>query len=135
METVPVATPVTIPEAEPTVAIAVLPLTHVPPDAELLKVVLVPTHTFNPPDVVPGSGFIFTVLVEEATHAPMVAVAVYTMVVGAVMVVGYTYTVLVAVPAVYGVVSVELVNRCVVGDQVGATNAGVPFIATLSIAQ
>jgi hypothetical protein len=112
-----------------------LALTQVPPDDALVSVVLVPTHTFRPPDVAPGSGLTVTVLVALAEQAPNVAVAVYTNVVGVTTVVGYTYTVFACVPAVYGVVSVELVNRFVTGDHVGVTTAGTPVITTLSIAQ
>lgn len=61
---VPVATPVTTPEEEPTVAIPVLPLVHVPPDEVLLNVVVDPTHTFVVPVMVAGNGFTVTVAIE-----------------------------------------------------------------------
>ena len=86
----PTATPVTTPVAEPTVAIDGFALTQLPPADALVSVVLVPTHTFSPPEVAPGSGFTVTVLVALAWQAPNVAVAVYTNVVGVDTVVGYT---------------------------------------------
>lgn len=46
---------VTIPEEEPTVALEVLPLVHVPPPASL-RVVVEPEHTFADPDIGAGSG-------------------------------------------------------------------------------
>ncbi len=47
--TVPEATPVTTPVDEPTVAIAVLLLLHVPPDVALLSVVVLPWQTLAVP--------------------------------------------------------------------------------------
>ena len=44
--TEPAATPVTIPLPEPTVAIAVLLLFHIPPAIGSVKVVVVPKETF-----------------------------------------------------------------------------------------
>jgi len=45
IRTVPSDTPVTTPEAMPTVAISVLPLCHVPPGVGLLSVIVYPTQT------------------------------------------------------------------------------------------
>ena len=49
MVAVPAATPVTIPVTEPTVALAVLLLVHVPPVVTSVNVVVVPVHTFSVP--------------------------------------------------------------------------------------
>lgn len=48
---VPVATAVTIPDIDPTDAIAVLLLLHVPPVVALISVVLLPLHTLSVPDI------------------------------------------------------------------------------------
>jgi hypothetical protein len=45
MVTLPGATPLTVPEVEPIVAIVPLLLVHVPPPTALLKLVVAPTHT------------------------------------------------------------------------------------------
>jgi hypothetical protein len=87
-----------MPLPEPIVAILVLPLTHVPPNAALPSVLLVATHTFNAPVIVPGDGFIVTVLVAVVEQVPLAAVAVYVIGVGTDTPVGYTYTVLAAPP-------------------------------------
>ena len=46
--------PITMPDAEPTVAIAGLLLLHVPPPGELLKVMVLPTHTEVGPVIAEG---------------------------------------------------------------------------------
>jgi hypothetical protein len=53
---VPVVMPVTTPLKDPTVAIAVLPLAHVPP-VVLDSVIEAPTHTGALSDITDGSGF------------------------------------------------------------------------------
>lgn len=60
---VPPATPVTIPDADPTVATDVLPLVHVPPLTELESVVLRPAHTMGMPAIVAGPGTTVTTVV------------------------------------------------------------------------
>ena len=72
----PVDTPVTKPVADPTTATAVLPLTHVPPAALLVSVVLTPVHKLSAPEVMPGAGFTDTTDVAVLLQAPAVAVAV-----------------------------------------------------------
>jgi hypothetical protein len=67
--TVPEATPVTTPVVEPTVAIAVLLLLHVPPDVALLSVVILPGHTLAVP--VMGDNGLF--LKTETELAPVFA--------------------------------------------------------------
>ena len=57
MLTLPPATPVTIPLAEPTVAIIVLLLVHVPPVGVELNVIVAPGHTVPGPVIVLGSAF------------------------------------------------------------------------------
>jgi hypothetical protein len=59
MELVPAATPVAIPEAS-MVALAGVPLIHVPPGVVLARDVVAPTHTFNAP--VMAAGWKFTVI-------------------------------------------------------------------------
>lgn len=49
--------PFTIPVAEPTVAIEVLPLVHVPPLVVLLSVAVWPTHKPMLPVMPAGAGF------------------------------------------------------------------------------
>ena len=58
----PVAAPVTIPLAEPTVATTVLLLAHVPPPPSL-KVIAAPTQTVAGPEIAEGSGFTVTTVV------------------------------------------------------------------------
>ena len=60
---VPVLTPVNIPVAEPTVAIAVLPLVHAPPVEASYSGAVVPGQTEKVPVMVDGSGFTYTVFV------------------------------------------------------------------------
>lgn len=54
---VPADIPVTMPEGEPTVAIAVALLTHVPVPDELANVVLNPSQTDDDPVIDPGAAF------------------------------------------------------------------------------
>ncbi len=60
---VPVATPVTIPEDDPTVAMPVALLLHVPPGTELPNGLVNPTHTLILPVITPGDGLTDTVVV------------------------------------------------------------------------
>ena len=66
MITVPAATPVTKP-AEPTVAIPVLPLLHVPPEVPSDKVMFAPVPTVVKPDIVPADGIVLTVMTAVET--------------------------------------------------------------------
>jgi len=59
MVTVPPATPATIPEEEPTVAVPVPPLVQVPPLTPSESAVVCPTHTCVVPEI--GDGTAFTV--------------------------------------------------------------------------
>jgi hypothetical protein len=59
-----------------TVVTAKLPLTHVPPGALLVSVVLVATHKFKAPEVTPGEGLTVTALVAFEVQAPIDASAV-----------------------------------------------------------
>jgi hypothetical protein len=54
---VPASTPPTIPVEEPTVALAVVLLVHVPPVVELKSVVVPPAHTLSVPPIAAGRGF------------------------------------------------------------------------------
>ena len=56
MLTIPPLTPVTTPP-EDTVAIEVLPLTHVPPDVASVKVMLLPVVTVVGPEMADGTGY------------------------------------------------------------------------------
>ncbi len=58
----PAATPVTIPEPEPTVATDDVPVVQVPPPASVSAVVI-PTQTVPVPVIVPGNGFTVTTAV------------------------------------------------------------------------
>jgi len=64
MSDVPKASPVNIPDEDPTEATAVLLETHVPPGRALLKVPDVPTHTNGFPVIVGTDAITVTVLVE-----------------------------------------------------------------------
>jgi hypothetical protein len=57
IETVPTATPVTIPVPEFTVAIAVFPLLHVPPIVVLVSDKVLPTHADSAPPIAAGVTF------------------------------------------------------------------------------
>jgi hypothetical protein len=57
----PTATPVTMPDADPTVAIGRLPLLHVPPLLPSVKAVVCPWHTDEIPVIPPGSGLTVTI--------------------------------------------------------------------------
>ena len=61
----PAAFPVTIPEPEPTEAIAVLELVQLPPDGEELSVVVVPVQTDIVPVLVEGVVLTVACLVEK----------------------------------------------------------------------
>src|SRR3954468_20312933 len=58
--------PVTTPVADPTVAIAVLLLVHVPPLTVLVSVIILPWHTGTFPPIAEGLGF--TVICWVALH-------------------------------------------------------------------
>lgn len=60
---VPGATPVTIPDADPTVAIAVLPLVHVPPTIASVRLVVVPIQRLVDPLILTGAGLTVMVIV------------------------------------------------------------------------
>ena len=55
--------PVTIPVDEPTVAIPVALLLHVPPVVASVKAVVSPEHTFIVPVIDAGNGFMVTIAV------------------------------------------------------------------------
>jgi hypothetical protein len=79
MVTVPTPTPVTKPE--PTVAIPELLLDHVPPPVTSERLIVLPLHTTDPPNIVPafGDGLTFTLYVAIPTHpAGVVPTTVYT---------------------------------------------------------
>ena len=59
----PLVTPVTVPDADPTVATVILLLVHVPPVGEELNVVEVPSQIANVPVIGPGEAFTVTTLV------------------------------------------------------------------------
>ena len=74
-----VATPVTTPLDEPTVATEVLLLLHVPPVVESVNVVVEPAHTGDIPPVIDGTYIVeLTVAstVAELEQFPIVAVTV-----------------------------------------------------------
>jgi hypothetical protein len=56
MSTTPAATPVTTPLEEPTVAVALLLLAHVPPDVASLRVIVEPSQTVDEPAIAVGTG-------------------------------------------------------------------------------
>ncbi len=60
MVTVPALTPVTVPDALPTVAFAVLLLLHVPPLVAFAKVVVLPVHVTAVPVITAGIAFTVT---------------------------------------------------------------------------
>ena len=66
----PALTPRTAPEAEPIVAIPMLPLVHVPPAGVLFNVVVAPVHTVAVP--VTAVGEVLTVTAFPAVHVPNV---------------------------------------------------------------
>jgi hypothetical protein len=67
MVTVPAATPVTMPEREPTVAISVLALTHdVPPGVASVSNVVPPVHTVSVPLI--GAAAALTVILFVLEH-------------------------------------------------------------------
>ncbi len=66
---VPDPIPLTIPVVLPTVAFAVVLLTHVPPPAVLARVVVPPTHNVASPEEAPTAAV--TVKTFVATHPPL----------------------------------------------------------------
>jgi hypothetical protein len=68
---VPADKPLTIPVVAPTVPTAVLLLLHVPPDTELVWVIVLPTQTLLLPDIVAfGTGVTFTVAIVLVSEPP-----------------------------------------------------------------
>jgi len=67
----PADTPVTIPEV-PTVAIAVLPLTHVPPGVASVSVTVEPTHTNAVPPIEAGVAFTVIVFIVRQPGVPAI---------------------------------------------------------------
>ena len=65
---IPGDTPVTTPPT-PIVALLIATLLHVPPP-ELVKVIIVPTHTDDKPDMIPATGKGLTVIVLLTVSAP-----------------------------------------------------------------
>jgi hypothetical protein len=59
----PEETPVTMPDAGPTVAVALAVLQVPPPPS--VNVIVDPTHTFDGPDIAEGNGFTVTCFVAE----------------------------------------------------------------------
>ena len=59
----PAPTPVTVPEEEPIVAIAVLLLAQVPPAGRQVSVVFAPTQRVDTPVTLPEAGLTVTVIV------------------------------------------------------------------------
>lgn len=70
MLTIPPLIPLTIPEAEPTVATRGLLLVHAPPEVELVSVIDEPAQTVDGPEIAAGEAF--TVMLLVAMHAPIV---------------------------------------------------------------
>ena len=70
----PAITPVTTPEDEPTEAMGMLALTHVPPVVRLFKVVVSPAHTLVVPVMAAGNGFTVTVFIAAALPQLLVIV-------------------------------------------------------------
>ena len=66
----PAVTPVTIPLAEPTVAIAGFADVHTPPLVALLSVVVLPWHTTEAPVIVPAFASAPTVMVLVVNAVP-----------------------------------------------------------------
>jgi hypothetical protein len=63
MVAVPAATPLTIPVAEPTVAVVTSLLLHVPPLVLLVKFVVAPVHIVPVPVIAEGNALTVTVVV------------------------------------------------------------------------
>ena len=61
----PPATPVTVPEDEPTVAVPVLLLLQVPPDVELVRVDVAPAQNTSVPPIAAGLGFTVAIVEVE----------------------------------------------------------------------
>jgi hypothetical protein len=68
MMTVPEEMPATIPEVDPTVAIPVLLLVHIPPLVASVKVTEVPTSRVLTPEITAGNElmFTYTVITDDA---------------------------------------------------------------------
>lgn len=78
MVVLPVATPVTTPVLLLTVALAGVLLVHVPPDVASVRESAVPTHTAEPPEMIPafGNGLTVKPVVAEAVPQPKLLVTV-----------------------------------------------------------
>ncbi len=63
MVTIPVDTPVTTPETDPTIAMPVDDELHEPPPTASLNVIVDPMHTCVLPVIAPGRGFTVAVVV------------------------------------------------------------------------
>ena len=85
---VPGVTPLTTPLVEPTVATAVLLLLHVPPLTASANVVFAPTHADTVPVMLAGATFTVIVAVVLDKHPVTPLLAVITLVVVVVIVVG-----------------------------------------------
>ena len=76
MVVVPTATPVTIPDDEPIVAMEGVTEVHTPPPAPLLRVVVAEGHTDRVPLILPALGNGFTVTTTVAAAVPQLLVTV-----------------------------------------------------------
>ena len=76
MEVPPTSTPAKMPVALPMVAIARLPLVHVPPVEVLLSVIGLPRHTFGPPVIGESTGIVSTAIESVAATDPQTLVTV-----------------------------------------------------------
>ncbi len=72
---VPAATPVAMPDTEPTVATAVLELLHVPPSTVVPNVLVKPVHTGLLPVIGPGPEATTTFVVASSVHPETVVVS------------------------------------------------------------
>ena len=70
MVALPATTPVIMPEAEPTVATAVLPELHIPPVLASFKVIAEPTHIAGVPVIDPALARGLTVTVAVVVAVP-----------------------------------------------------------------
>jgi hypothetical protein len=111
---VPALTPDTTPPAD-TEATPDALLLQVPAGLALASAVVLPTHTVGVPVIGSTEALAFTVAVDvtEQDTPDIVAVAVYIVVDA-----GPAYTVLVIVPAIYGVVSAASIYKPAAGDHV-----------------
>lgn len=73
MVTVPAATPVTIPDDDPTVAVNTSLLLHVPPLVASVSVLVSPSHTLSVPPIAAGNAFTETVTVADPVQPALFA--------------------------------------------------------------